>query len=149
MRIDPSHAYARVLASAQLPCNGLWVRRSNAKALPYFCLTVNLTRLWLTHVTIFRSVRRSFSRFWGVIMRFSGGALRARPRYYVCKECGRFRLAGSIGDQHGCSEAQEKRSKVAKQRKFTSEIQYQRNDGTSIFRETPATTEQRSTNKKD
>lgn len=82
-------------------------------------------------------------------MRFGSGAIRAGLRYYVCKECGRLRLAGSIGDSHGCSEAKEKRSKMAEQRKFTSEVQYQRNDGAGVFAAAAATTEQCSTNKKD
>jgi len=82
-------------------------------------------------------------------MRASSDALRARARYYVCEECGRYRLAGSLGDQHGCREAQEKRSKVAKQRKFTSEVLNQRYDRASLYG-TAATAEwERATDKKD
>lgn len=131
------------------PCNGLWVRRSNAKALPYFWLTVKINQITVTHVTIFRYIRRSFGRYRGAAVRFNSDALRARARYYVCKECGRYRLAGSIGDRHGCREAQEKRSKVAKQRKFTSEVKSEGFDRAGLYGTSPATKQQRTADKKD
>lgn len=111
---------------------------------------VKLTKFWLTlaHDRNFRYIRRSFSRFWGVFMRNRSGAIHARARWYVCKKCGRHRLAGSIGDSHGCAEAQEKRSKVDKQRKFTSEVINERNDGKSLFRKAVTTTTQRAADKK-
>lgn len=81
-------------------------------------------------------------------MRNRSDAIRARPRWYVCKECGRHRLAGRLGDEHGCSQAQEKRTKVAKQRKFTSEVLDQRNDGEGLLGTNVAAAAERAADKK-
>ena len=81
-------------------------------------------------------------------MRNSSDPIRARPGYYVCKECGRYRLAGRLGDEHGCSEAKEKRAKVAKQRKFTSEVLDQGNDGAGLLRTYVAAAAERAADKK-